>query len=514
MAALQFFLALLPLALLLQISTSTVHEVLPDSKSLNGDHKLKYYQDNGRLYFTSNTQLHFIPGIFLIKSLLTISNVTNFSLVGSTSDDTVLTCSDDTAGVLIVCSDGIIIKNIAITNCSYIYRTRYKWKSSKIPHDPIKANLMIIRCKNIAIEKSLFFSLVSIGLSLYNPKGNSSLHNIQLNSILITVNYVKNQTYLLLSRLSYMPSRLNNDYVISIIISDHSSNIVVILSQIVFNRFLALHVHIETCIGKNYIGINNVSVENFNDNSRPEYGDLDVVMIYFVSQCTKFMLYRVSSTQIQFMNSHFIHIYGDGLDASVISITMEEQQSIFYCFINFINVTFSDIQKTRIVTSKKITSLNYDGLNKIWIGVVNSVFNRISFTEHLISVVDVYLSLDGSVYFTNISNITKAMITSSGVHITMNHYTEFSFISSFILIAAEYIVIQKYAVVNFTSNNFKMGIFQHSIAENGIVCMFQYNKINSKQEINAMRILHKKEKDYLITFKNNSGNKLFNNNKL
>ena len=352
MAASQIYFLMSSLILVLQslMGLSIVHEVIPDSTSFSGHRTLNYYQDNRELYFTSNTQLHFMPGIFLIKSLLTINNVTNFSLVGSTSDDTVLTCNNDTGGVLITHSDGIRIKDIEVKNCSHDFSALYKWKSVPKSLHSAEINLMMVKCTNVVIYNSLFFSSSSIGLFLYNLKGNSSLHNVHLNSILLTFDNVKDQTYVSLTGIEHMKSTHIGDYVISIIIGDHSSSVVIIVSQMEFKTFRVLYIYIETCKGKNYIGINDVLATNLTGNSWPES---EVVMINFVVKCTNFELKRISSTQICLVNSHFTHICG-ALHSALISIIVKEQkESILIGNIKLINATFSDIQKTQIVTSKK-----------------------------------------------------------------------------------------------------------------------------------------------------------------
>ena len=153
--------------MLQQVSTSTVYKVWPDSDSLSGHYILEYCQDNRQVYITSNTQLHFTPGAFLIKSLLVISNVTNFSIVGSGSDDTVLTCINDTAGVVLAYSNGIGIKSIAIINCSQVFQTQHStWIPFQMYFDSKDTNLMISNCKNIIVEDSLLFSPSRIGLSI------------------------------------------------------------------------------------------------------------------------------------------------------------------------------------------------------------------------------------------------------------------------------------------------------------------------------------------------------------
>jgi len=102
------------LILLFQVTVSTVYNVKPGS---GGHNTLKYYQRTGKI--SSNTQLHFIPGLFKLRTPLIIRNVTNFSLIGSSSGQTTILCNNTKAGVLIAYSDTINIENMVIKHCGY-----------------------------------------------------------------------------------------------------------------------------------------------------------------------------------------------------------------------------------------------------------------------------------------------------------------------------------------------------------------------------------------------------------
>ena len=93
--------SLLLLSSLLNITTCTVYIVTPDgneSLPLDQDddyypnttcphcHNLQYYLLNVTKYFTSNTQLLFLPGVHYLYSDLIIQNVHNISLIGNSSN--------------------------------------------------------------------------------------------------------------------------------------------------------------------------------------------------------------------------------------------------------------------------------------------------------------------------------------------------------------------------------------------------------------------------------------------
>ena len=106
---------LLLLSSLLQIATCTVYTVTPDdnyypNNTCHHCHNLQYYLLNVTKYFTSNTQLIFLPGLHHLRTDLIIQNVHNISLVGSMASGT-------TRGTVIQCNSFIFIM---IKDCSFV----------------------------------------------------------------------------------------------------------------------------------------------------------------------------------------------------------------------------------------------------------------------------------------------------------------------------------------------------------------------------------------------------------
>ena len=85
--------SLLLLLSLLHITTCTVYTVTPDdhyypNTTCHHCHNLQHYLRNITEYFTSNTQLLFLPGRHHLHTDLIIQNVHNISLIGSTANGT------------------------------------------------------------------------------------------------------------------------------------------------------------------------------------------------------------------------------------------------------------------------------------------------------------------------------------------------------------------------------------------------------------------------------------------
>jgi len=81
-------LLLLLLSLLMHITTCTVYAMIPDgylNTTCPHCHNLQNYLFDTTKYFTSNTQLFFLPGQHHLHINLIIQNVHNISLIGSTT---------------------------------------------------------------------------------------------------------------------------------------------------------------------------------------------------------------------------------------------------------------------------------------------------------------------------------------------------------------------------------------------------------------------------------------------
>ena len=90
-------LLLLMVTCLTSITNSVVYHVVPDDHYLDtNNNTLQHYLDNSEKYFTSNTQLVFLPGKHHLTTDLIVENVLNFTLTGvgfNEMHNTVIYCS-------------------------------------------------------------------------------------------------------------------------------------------------------------------------------------------------------------------------------------------------------------------------------------------------------------------------------------------------------------------------------------------------------------------------------------
>ena len=111
---------------LVYIATCTIYNVTPDDTTCHHCHNLQHYLFNATKYFTSNTQLLFLPGLHHLHTDLIIQNVHNISLIGSTTNgttpDTVIQCKSS-VGIVMNNITSLTVKNLALKKCLTKYRS-------------------------------------------------------------------------------------------------------------------------------------------------------------------------------------------------------------------------------------------------------------------------------------------------------------------------------------------------------------------------------------------------------
>ena len=167
---------------LLHIVTCTVYNVIPDdhNTTCNHCHTLQYYQLNISKYFTSNTQLLFLPGLHHLYNDLIIQNVHNISLIGRTANGTTLDKVTIIQYATIVMSN---ITNLTIKNL-IIQRNASLFTSSTT------ASILIRDCINILVNylqvhiiwdgQFLFTSLMLVNVLGRSQLSHISCHDIEI----------------------------------------------------------------------------------------------------------------------------------------------------------------------------------------------------------------------------------------------------------------------------------------------------------------------------------------------
>ena len=106
-------------------------------------HNLQHYLLNITKYFTSNTQLLFLPGLHHLHTDLIIKNVHNISLIGGTANgitlDTVIQCNSS-VGIVMTNITNLTIEAFIINDCRLYYSEAY-----------ISSSVIIEDCNDVAV---------------------------------------------------------------------------------------------------------------------------------------------------------------------------------------------------------------------------------------------------------------------------------------------------------------------------------------------------------------------------
>ena len=120
---------------LLHITTCAVYTVTPDdhyypNTTCHHCHNLQHYLLNVTKYFTSDTQLLFLPGLHHLHTDLIIQNVHNISLISSKTSDTTPTTviTINATFISVINVSRLMISNILINALPY-----HHYQAQKVP---------------------------------------------------------------------------------------------------------------------------------------------------------------------------------------------------------------------------------------------------------------------------------------------------------------------------------------------------------------------------------------------
>ena len=175
---------------LIHVTTCTVYTVTPDdhyypNTTCHHCHNLQHYLLNITKYFTSNTQLLFLPGLHHLHTHLIIQNVHNISLIGSTANGTTLDI------VIIQCKSSVGIVMTNITNLTIMNMiisdsvANFSLKDLTIRNEScvVLFNCFQAHIQNVTIT---YTHMPTAGLLALNVLGKSVLNDIKCNVLFIT----------------------------------------------------------------------------------------------------------------------------------------------------------------------------------------------------------------------------------------------------------------------------------------------------------------------------------------
>ena len=450
---------LILLILLVQESTFTVYHVSPDAENITSHHTITYYQEHGKLS-SSHTQLYFQQGIFQLRTPLIISNVTNFSFIGSIHGKTIITCETHSAGILINNCDSIEIRNVIIQQCDYYF---------KILSVQVASNFVAFSCKNLSIHNSTFISSFrSVGLSVYNPLEFLSLFDVHANSLLVHVQNSALDTFINISQ--FQQIQHTSGYVLWLVLRNDLNKVNITLSDIIIYNEKAVSIDINSFTSRTAIIMNKLSLisKNWSVASR-------VIFLLFTVPWTTVSVTGDPVTYVQFNNCQFSSIKKE---VTLFFInTHQINRELHPIVVHIKNSNFYNIEKAKILQSGTVEPRERKPL--VTVILTNSTFKNINTLSYLISMADTHMILQGPVFFTNLKISAKKdayLLKTSKDTILIKNYVEFSCTKSKFLLYTTYIMLESNAVLNITSNKFTIGISfpKNKDVLNYLLCAFQY----------------------------------------
>ena len=173
-----------------------------DAQDCDGNHpchSLSEYTSSSQCYFTSNTTVHFLPGVHLLGENITVRGISNLSLVGSSVNSSqgpsaTIQCSRANVGLAFVGGTDLSVWRIAIRYCSRIvprdmlgtywygeYMLGTYWYDYKEVGEEIKAfaAVLVADVNTLVIEEARVEASTGYGLLVWNVFGDCVVLNSQ-----------------------------------------------------------------------------------------------------------------------------------------------------------------------------------------------------------------------------------------------------------------------------------------------------------------------------------------------
>ena len=473
----QHYLSLLLVASLLHITTSTAFYVMPDNHYhpiSDNTHTLQHYLNNTNKYFTSNTQLHFLPGQHYLNNDFIIQGVSNFSLIGNRTNEVINTVINCTlpAGVVVVDSSNIVIANIVMNECGNDYTAflnDYLIEENNIKQS---TNLLFLRCKLVTCI--YFYSKSNAGgIRFINPLVNTNFSKSITNHLVIRYDkYINNTNNIFY--INNIQFHDNNVDVYSVQIKQFnmSSNISVTIQHVHFTNIQALHITCVNCTGHSLIILNDCSFtsnplnyEYYNyDDLYDEHEDdnwppCEYNFTYYYTNHTVYADYQDCinidiPNSVQFINCYFVNNFG-----SQELIHIKQNSSLKYNTTNLIIVITDCIfHNNWFAQFLSVDSYN-DELNMISTLLLiknTQISSNMYFTTALVSAYQTKVEIDQVKVISNVgannycytSSIFKAGIN----YLQFQNYNEFFNNTVDIVTAAVSLHVQENSILNFTLN--------------------------------------------------------------
>ena len=507
---------------LLHLTTATgVYYVTPDDQSdINSDclidhecHTLQYYLLNSSKYFTSNTQLHFLQGIFYINADIVINSLHNFSLVGSGVNNTIIECSTPSLITIINCTY-TVIKNITTgSQCGglvkacfdiikYMRRFSVRFIKHTIYNPPIKVHtaIYIISSYSTLVQS---VSMKAHGMFIINGLGNTILTDIALYHGDLEIFYI-NDKFKTIQRNSNHVLFINDFkyygntkvwYIMMIEFLQDYYYTEVYIENTVFQHLKQIELIgirlWDCCLDKYLITIKGCQ---FLNNSGVSHGNNGMITVLY-PLCSSFLElntgYNMKKVQIfdsNFINNTAYHELGIIMKLRIMLVSYYYKMTYFtisnctfvinnnFVVLKTTSLALLDLQPLPIViriTRKNIMHLHYTLFSTITLN--NSVFIQTG-NGHDTTILDchnVVLNLNGPLVFKNFKSKVDSIINVGTTNITIHGYIEFFNNNAVSLLSQrefDSVQLKENLLLNISNSKFYAEIFSTNYTTNFFKC--------------------------------------------
>ena len=549
------------------IITCTIYTVTPDdhyypNTTCHHCHNLQHYLLNITKYFTSNTQLLFLPGLHHLHTDLIVQNVHNISLIGSTANgtlDTIIQCKSS-VGIVMTNITNLIMRNMIIRNCI----TNTSQVGIKVFENDMLCVIFLYSCFKVHMQHmEIYNTLLKRSLLASNILGSFTLNEIKSKELRIvyTDNYMNlttkiKQTVLNINQFELITMTTSNNKAEEENAFDNTTNIIVNDLLAIYDSpmrylypiclsyytdFLLNYKQDEVIDSMKAFGIklevlqtsysvsamiSNSTFENLNHNNLDSHMHfLDIKL----NRCNKsfqnaiyiqnhnFINNRLSSTSSLLSFSSFSCSTAIGkedvikiLDCNFINNTIAFTYT-YYTKSSILDV-YADIYISGCLFQNDLLPfLELSSIKHSTLFLENSKFKFI-ITTNVIKLFNVHLILIGPVIF---SNMKASQLINTNSDITIYNYIEYSNVTASNILdgkAQIKINLMDSAYVNITNNNFDGPLFQlqSGKAYSYPLCHFQYYKeqIKGKNKLNQ-RV---SRMPLILTDSSNNISKIFDEN--
>ena len=504
--------------LLLITAFSSVYHVIPDDHytTNNNTYTLQHYLNNVNKYFTSHTQLHFLPGQYYLNTDLIIQHVSNLSLIGNRTNEvinSVIKCTSP-AGIVVVGSSNIAIANIVMNECGNYFNHSVIHDQLFTNNYPCRSSLLLFNCWTVSCTnfRSTWQHKPS-GVKLVNALGNTTLLNVV--STYLILQYGANSNSMPNNSMIMHTIHIENfkaynkiGYTYAIDIQQHQSNtnIVVTLINTNFTTKLALYIRHINSLAQTIVTVANCSFNTnpddelfyssqqnydesliYNDDSNNSYTTgygcneyIDNVVVHYDSIVYSYFnnYMHTMTNKIQFVNSSFANI-----NNSDTSKLLHFSQSYFDGDVKYLVISLSNCVFYNNYYVQPMSIKSYS--NQFRVYYVSVLIKNVTVSSNVNSYTDVISANLVSLYIENVkftlNNLTGlssnlgSIITATNSYVQFSGYNEFSCNNAFTAISGSIIHVQENTVLNFTLNTFYTVISTDQQVTDVIhTCVFQY----------------------------------------